>query len=53
MTSDITVGSMAQAAEFFLADGIIVTGEATGSAAEPRDVKGLKSPLKLFLFLKI
>ncbi|CAJ0926226.1 unnamed protein product, partial [Mesorhabditis belari] len=47
ITSDITVGGMAQAAEFFLADGVIVTGEATGSAAEPRDVTEVKEKSRL------
>jgi len=31
---------MAKAAEFFLSDGIIVTGTATGEPTEPRDAIG-------------
>lgn len=41
ITADVSLAETARAAEFFLADGVIVTGPATGeaaSAAEVRDV---------------
>jgi len=34
------LGETAHAAEFFLADGLIVTGSATGDAAKPSDFEG-------------
>ena len=38
MTADVDLVETARAAEFFLVDGVIVTGAATGSAAEPEEV---------------
>ena len=38
ITSDVSLADTARAAEFFLADGVIVTGTATGRAAAARDV---------------
>lgn len=38
MTADIDLVETAHAAEFFLADGVIVTGTATGRAADPAEV---------------
>ncbi|MEE6517425.1 hypothetical protein FKM82_027595 [Ascaphus truei] len=40
LTADVSVTEMANAAEFFLADGIILTGIATGLEANPRDLEG-------------
>ena len=39
MTADVTIGETAKAAEFFLADGVIVTGAATGEPASPDEVR--------------
>src|SRR4029077_16665499 len=39
LTGDVDVGEPARAAEFFLADGVIVTATATGRAADPREVE--------------
>ncbi|KAG8437360.1 hypothetical protein GDO86_008166 [Hymenochirus boettgeri] len=39
ITSDVSVPEMAKAAEFFLADGVILTGAATGQEADKRDLK--------------
>lgn len=38
LTADVDIAETARAAEFFLADGVIVTGAATGRQAEPADV---------------
>ena len=38
ITADVDLTETAQAARFFGADGVIVTGSATGSPASPRDV---------------
>ena len=47
MSNDISLGETAQAAEFFLSDGIIVTGKATGEKADIEDVKTVKNSTKL------
>ena len=39
LTADIDLAETARAAEFFLADGIIVTGSATGRSADPDEVR--------------
>ncbi|BFZ19485.1 hypothetical protein BsWGS_22523 [Bradybaena similaris] len=41
VTSDVDIVSTAQAAEFFLSDGVIVTGGATGHAASVAEVKAV------------
>ena len=38
ITADVSLVETARAAEFFLADGVIVTGGATGQAADPSEV---------------
>ena len=38
ITGDVGIGETAKAAEFFQADGVIVTGVATGAATDPADV---------------
>lgn len=40
ITSDVSLAHTAKAAEFFLADGVILTGAATGDPAAPSDFKG-------------
>ncbi|KAI6230161.1 Photosystem I assembly BtpA domain containing protein [Aphelenchoides fujianensis] len=47
ITADVSVGETAHAAEFFLADGVIVTGNATGAPAEPIDLKEVRSAVRL------
>ena len=39
MTSDVSLVETAKAAEFFLADGVIVTGATTGEPASPDEVR--------------
>uniref|UniRef100_A0A914QE90 ARF7 effector protein C-terminal domain-containing protein n=1 Tax=Panagrolaimus davidi TaxID=227884 RepID=A0A914QE90_9BILA len=40
ITADVSIGEMAHAAEFFLGDGVILTGNATGQPANVHDIKG-------------
>ena len=40
ITADVNIVEMAQAAKFFLADGVIVTGPATGQVASVKEVRG-------------
>ncbi|MDX1284581.1 MAG: BtpA/SgcQ family protein, partial [Draconibacterium sp.] len=47
ISSDISVAEMAKAAEFFLSDGIIVTGNATGEKTSVDDVAAVKKTVKL------
>lgn len=42
MTADVDLVETARAAEFFGADGVIVTGTATGSPADPKDVAAVR-----------
>jgi membrane complex biogenesis BtpA family protein len=39
ITADVDLADTVHAAEFFLADGVIVTGSATGRPADPADVR--------------
>jgi len=41
MTADVDIVETARAAEFFLADGVIVTGTATGQAADAAEVRAV------------
>ena len=43
ITADVDLVETAKAAEFFLADGLIVTGAATGREAEPNEVEAVMS----------
>jgi len=38
ITADVSLAETAKAAEFFLADGLIVTGSSTGDPAKPADL---------------
>ncbi|EDW17231.1 uncharacterized protein Dmoj_GI16617, isoform B [Drosophila mojavensis] len=51
ITADVSLLETAHAAEFFLTDGIIVTGTATGQAASPADVQELAGQLKVPLII--
>ncbi len=42
ITSDVDIVETAQAAEFFLSDGIIVTGSSTGEAVDIHELEALK-----------
>jgi uncharacterized protein len=43
ITSDVTLAETAQTAQFFRADGVIVTGYATGIAPDPEEVKAVRA----------
>ncbi len=47
LTADLDIGEMAHASEFFLSDGVIVTGKHTGSVADLNEIKKVKSNTKL------
>jgi len=47
ITSDVSLAETAQAAEFFLADGLIVTGNATGDAAKLSDFEEVLNGVEL------
>lgn len=40
ITSDIRIADTAKAAQFFLSDGVILTGSHTGQAADQTEFKG-------------
>lgn len=42
ITADLSIGEAAAAAEFFDADGLIVTGTATGRPTDPDDVRAVR-----------
>ncbi|XP_068116029.1 uncharacterized protein F13E9.13, mitochondrial-like [Hyperolius riggenbachi] len=42
VTADVSVSETAKAAEFFLSDGVILTGSATGQEADPRELQGVQ-----------
>jgi len=47
LTADLSLAETARAAEFFRADGLIVTGEATGRAASPADLAAVRQATPL------
>jgi uncharacterized protein len=47
ITNDISISETAIAAEFFLSNGVIVTGSATGEKASVDEVKTVKSTVKI------
>ena len=47
VSSDISIAETAKAAEFFLSDGVIVTGNATGEKAAIKDLQEVKNATKL------
>jgi hypothetical protein len=47
LTADVDLVETARAAEFFLADGVIVTGSATGRAADPAEVEAVAAATSL------
>lgn len=51
ISADVSIGEMAKAAEFFLSDGIIVTGNATGEEASLNDVEAVKAVTDLPLII--
>lgn len=47
ISSDISIEETAKAAEFFLGDGVIVTGNSTGARASLDEVKSVKNSVKI------
>lgn len=47
VTADVDIVETAHAAEFFLSDGLIVTGKQTGSEADSSEIKAVKNATKL------
>ena len=46
-SADVSIAETAKAAEFFLSDGVIVTGAATGEKASVEEVKAVKQAVKI------
>jgi predicted TIM-barrel enzyme len=51
ITADVSLAETAHAAEFFSADGVIVTGTATGAPALPSDVDEVSGACALPVFV--
>ncbi len=47
ISSDVKIEEMAKAAEFFLSDGVMVTGNATGEKASEEELRSVKAAVKL------
>ena len=47
ITADVPIVETAKAAEFFLADGVIVTGAATGEPASPDEVRDVAAAVRV------
>jgi len=47
ITADVDIVETAKAAEFFRADGVIVSGIATGSAADPKEVRSVSQAVSI------
>ncbi len=47
VTSDTDIEETAKAAEFFLSDGLIITGKSTGRQADPEDAAKVKKSVKI------
>ncbi len=47
ITGDTSISEVAEAAEFFLSDGVIVTGTATGKEADLNEIKAVKQTVEI------
>lgn len=47
LTADVDLAETAKAAEFFLADGVVVTGSATGRPADPGEVAAVREAVSV------
>lgn len=47
LTSDVSIEETARAAEFFLSDGLIITGRATGEQADPQQLREVSRAVKI------
>lgn len=51
VTSDLDIVEVAQAAEYFCSDGIIITGKSTGLAADIDEVERVREAVKIPLIV--
>ena len=51
ITSDVDIAETAHAAEFFLSDGVIITGSSTGKAVYLHELKCLKDKIHIPVFI--
>jgi membrane complex biogenesis BtpA family protein len=47
ITCDVSISETAKTAEFFMSDGVIVTGESTGAHADVNEVKAVRESVKI------
>jgi predicted TIM-barrel enzyme len=47
ITADVDLAETAKAAEFFLADGVIVSGAATGRPTDPNEVQAVSEAVEI------
>lgn len=47
LTNDVSIEETAKAAEFFLSDGVIITGKSTGEKACVKEVQAVKNTVKI------
>lgn len=47
LTADVSLTETARAAEFFLADGVIISGAATGEETDPAEVEAVRRAVRL------
>ncbi|KAL6112628.1 uncharacterized protein ACO6RY_11084 [Pungitius sinensis] len=47
LTSDVSIEETARSAEFFLSDGLIITGVATGAQADPQELREVSQCVKI------
>ncbi|XP_051918756.1 uncharacterized protein F13E9.13, mitochondrial isoform X2 [Hippocampus zosterae] len=47
LTSDVSLAETARAAEFFLSDGLILTGKSTGAQADPKELTDVMQAVSL------
>lgn len=47
ITADVGIAAAARAAEFFLADGVVVTGSETGAAVDERELAAVRAATRL------
>ncbi|KAG7481949.1 mitochondrial Precursor [Solea senegalensis] len=47
LTSDVSIEETSRAAEFFLSDGVIVTGAATGAEADTRELRDVSQSVRI------
>jgi hypothetical protein len=47
IAADVSLAETAQAATFFMDDGVIVTGTSTGMAADPKELETVKQAVDL------